>query len=268
MTINVKRSIIAIIICLFLCNCSNVTNSSPTNNLIQEHGQVVVIKADDLRFDSENIISDKWLRFFNYIERKNLKASIGVIGKSLSIGNNSYFSYLKYLAKSNNFELWNHGYLHLLNGENDKGEKYHEFWNRSFEYQKEHLLFTQNMAKEKLGINFHGFGAPGNNIDSNTVKAIEEIPEIKVWFYGNKNSSKLVLDLGAIIEVPTGVPNYEAFVNHARIDNDVLTLQVHPNQWSQKEFDEFKRIIDYLVEKDVTFMNGYEYYQLLQKERN
>lgn len=253
------------ICCLVFLSCSDLAKSTDVNFSRIDNKQIVIIKADDLRFDNQNVVSDKWHRFFNYIENKNLKADIGVIGNSLAIGNNYYISYLKYLAKSENFELWNHGYLHLLNGKNDDGDKYHEFWNTSYQYQKEHLLLTQNMAKEKLEITFHGFGAPGNNIDSNTIKAIEDVPELKVWYFGNKSSEKFVLSVGAKIEDPTGKPNYEKFISDQRVNDDVLTLQIHPNQWSEKDFEEFQRIIDFLIDKEVTFLNGFEYYQLVDK---
>ena len=58
----------------------------------------------------------------------------------------------------------------MSNGVNEDGEIYHEFWNSPYEYQKEHLLKTQTLFKEKLNITSHTFGAPGNAIDSNTVK--------------------------------------------------------------------------------------------------
>ena len=92
------------------------------------------------------------------------------------------------------FEIWNHGYNHKLNGINENGETYHEFWNTTSDYQKEHLEKTQELALEKLGITLRAFGAPGNNHDSITLDVMNENDDIKVWFYGNPESNKIVLE--------------------------------------------------------------------------
>ncbi len=229
--------------------------------------QFIILKADDLADDGANVISPRWRAFIDYIEERNIKASIGVIGYSLESQNDEYLSLIKDLGHNGNIEFWNHGYSHLLNGVNEDGEIYHEFWNTPYEYQKEHLLKTQNLAREMLNITFNAFGAPGNAIDSNTVKAIEEIDEIEVWLFGDSCSTKFVLERGEIgPEYPPWKPDYQQFLNDYDSERDYLVVQMHPNSWDSEQFDQFKQIIEFLIQEDVTFITPYGYYRLLNRE--
>ena len=229
---------------------------------IQVFKQLIMLKADDVVFDTVNIISSRWRLFIDYIESKNIKASLGIIGNSLEKGNDSYYSYLKFLSESGRFELWNHGYTHILNGVDKNGMKYEEFLKTPIEYQKEHLLKTQSLALEKLNIVLHTFGAPGNAIDTTTTKAIDAFGEIKVWYFGLSNSDKLVLNRSVEIEYPTGNPDFTKFQLYYNPSKSYIVLQIHPNNWDDKKFSEFKKAIDFLIQKGVTFINPYEYYQL------
>jgi len=225
--------------------------------------QLIFLKADDFIFDASNIISPRWISFVNFIKSRRIKASLGLIGNSLEKGNAAYFLYLKMLDDSGYFEIWNHGYNHILNGMNQNGEKFHEFWNTSYDYQKTHLLKTQYLAKEKIGITLHTFGAPGNAWDNNTLKAIEDIDEIKVWYFGPESYSKLSLKRLAEIEFPTTHPDFQKFKDNYNAQEDYLALQVHPRAWDENEFSEFKKIVNFLIQNDVTFITPYEYYQLI-----
>lgn len=231
--------------------------------------QFVILKADDLVDDGANVISARWRAFIDYIEEKNIKASIGVIGNTLEEENDEYLSLIKDLSHNGNIEFWNHGYNHLLNGVNEDGEIYHEFWNSPYEYQKEHLLKTQTLARDKLDMTFHAFGAPGNAIDNNTVKAIEEIDEIEVWLFGDSCSTKFVLERGEIgPEYPPWEPDYQQFLNDYDSERDYLVVQMHPNSWDSEQFDQFKQIIEFLIQEDVTFITPFEYYQLLNRKNS
>ncbi len=223
--------------------------------------QIVILKADDLYS-----ISDRMKKFAGYIRSKKIKASLGLIGNSLEKVDLLYFSFVEDLYLSGFFEIWNHGYSHLLNGKNRNGETFHEFWHSSFAYQKEHLLKTQSLAKERLNIVLHTFGAPGNKIDGNTVKVIDNTDDIKVWLFGLDESSKMVLPRFADIEIPVHNPNYKNFLNNYNPDKELLVFQLHPNSWDSSRINEFKRIIGYLIKLKVTFLNPYEYYLLRQGE--
>jgi Uncharacterized protein conserved in bacteria (DUF2334) len=224
--------------------------------------QLIFLKADDLRYDSLNLVSTSWKLFIDYIESEKIKASLGLIGNSLENGNETFYSYLKVIASSGFFEIWNHGYDHLLNGINENGVGFDEFFNTSFEYQKDHILKTQLLAKEKLNITIHTFGAPGNYKDSSTLKAVEGIDDIKVWYFGFETYSKLNLERVANIEFPYFNPNFQKFLENYDTKPCWLALQIHPATWDENRFSEFRKIINFLEQEDVTFMNPFEYYQL------
>lgn len=227
--------------------------------------QFVILKADDLIYDRELIIPENWKKFINFIESSQIKASIGIIGNSLESGNAAYFSAIKELNYKGLFEFWNHGYDHLLNGINEKGEKYHEFKGSPLEYQKKQLNKTQALANEKLGIKLRAFGAPGNAIDFNTITALEADTIIKVWFYGNTVSSKLILarHQNCEIEYPVHHPDMQKFATSYDESASLLVLQIHPNNWDNYRFDQFKNILQHLQEQEATFINPFEFYKLV-----
>ncbi|CAN5474284.1 hypothetical protein BH23BAC1_BH23BAC1_20830 [soil metagenome] len=226
--------------------------------------QFVILKADDLVFDHEQIIPENWKKFIDLIEKSAVKASIGIIGNSLESGNSAYFSAIKDLHYKGIFEFWNHGYDHMLNGINDKGEKYHEFKGSSLDYQKRQIHKTQTLAKEKLGIKLRAFGAPGNAIDFNTITALEADTTIRVWFYGDPASTKFILarHSNCEIEFPVHHASMEKFTTSYDKAASLLVLQLHPNSWDTYRFEQFKNILQYLQEQEVTFVNPFEFYKL------
>ncbi len=224
--------------------------------------QIGFFKADDMEFIPDYIISPQWETFLDYMEERQIKVSIGLVCNSLEMGNQEYFSRLKELHNSGYFELFNHGYDHVLNEINENGEIYSEFYNTSFEEQKEHLLKGQNLAKEKLNITLHTFGAPGNATDDNTSKAIKEVADLRVWLYGKTESSKLVLINPGIIESPIFNPDFGKFLWHYHPDVDYYVFQLHPNKWTDEQSNIFIRILDFLVQREMSFLTPYEYYKL------
>ena len=234
------------------------------STIIRIYSQLVFLKADDLDYDRVNIISPRWQRFIGIIKKKKIKANMGLIGTSLEKGNSDYIAAVKQLAKNGRFEIWNHGYDHVLQQVSDAGEVYSEFQNSAFAYQKDHLLRTQRLAKSKLGMVIHTFGAPGNRIDVNTKTALDDIADIKVWYYGLPDPPRLVLKRMGELEFPAGNPDFEQFIARYQPENDYIVLQLHPNMWNDEQFAEFEKTIDFLIKQQVTFINPYEYYQLKQ----
>ena len=227
--------------------------------------QLIILKADDLIYSSGYTIPLGFQRFIHYVEQKKIMASIGIIGNSLEIDNDDYFTILRDIINDGSIEIWNHGFDHKLNGVNQNGETYHEFWNTSYEHQKEHLEKTQDLAREKLGISLRAFGAPGNNHDSVTLDVINGNDEIKIWFYGNPESNKLILERHYNIEFPTSFPDYEEFVDNYPNDEEYLALQIHPNVWDDERFEQFNLIVDYLIQQRVAFVTPYQFYRLAQR---
>ena len=186
-----------------------------------------------------------------------------MVVSSLNTEDERYAALLKYLLRTGMVEFWNHGYDHLLGAKDNSGKLYDEYRNSSLEFQIEQLKKSQALAKEKLGISFSAFGAPGNAIDSTTIKVLSEMDEIKIWFYGLEGSDKLVLDRTSDMEYPAGKPDYNSFIENYDSTKEYFVFQIHPNQWDELQFDSFKKIVAYLKEKGSEFILPIEYYNFL-----
>lgn len=234
---------------------------------IYVYRQFVMLKADDLTFQN-NLVSNKWEMFIDYIIDNELSCGIGIIGASLEKGNLNYHNYIKALIKSNYFEIWNHGYEHIVGGRYLNGDYFSEFKNTSYEFQKSALDKTQNLCKEYLNFTPIAFGAPGNAYDDITSKVISENSELKIWFYGMANSNKMVIQRDSEVEFPVGNPIYYNFINNYKFEVDLLALQIHPNMWDKNKFEEFRKIIEFLKSQNVTFVTPSEYYFLVSSQNS
>jgi len=212
----------------------------------------IVLKLDDLKYVEGGPVSKQWDNFANLILEKKVPASIGIIGNSLEVGNGDYFDWIREREKSGLFEFWNHGYDHSRIKHD--GMEIYEFDNSSLQDQVSTLKKTQDLAREKLGIEVVTFGAPYNHIDQNTVTALEEFPEIGIWLYGRAGTetSKTILfrtpTVG--IEYPVHKPVFYHFWNnfYFRSEEPIIVIQGHPNSWSESRFREFEMIVEYLKE--------------------
>lgn len=226
--------------------------------------QFIILKADDFIYYDKGIIPTRWKTFINYTESKHIKASIGIIGNSLEMGDERYFSLIKAINSRGNFEFWNHGYDHQTEGINENGESYAEFRNTPYEYQKEHLLKTQDLAREKLNITFQTFAVPGNAFDNTTARVLEDVKDIKIWFFGDSNSSKLVLKRDYNLESYSQVPDNQQFFKRYKPNIQYIILQLHPDTWDEQQFEQFKQAIDFLIKQNVTFVTPSEYRSLTE----
>jgi len=98
----------------------------------------VIIKVDDLRYDSENVVPERWDHFFTYMEEQQVPAAIGLICESLEKGGPAYDEWIIQKQETGLFEFWNHGYDHSKAGEADQPDW--EFRNRTIEVQQKHLV--------------------------------------------------------------------------------------------------------------------------------
>jgi len=211
----------------------------------------IVFKLDDLKYVEGGPVSEPWDAFASLIMEKKIPASIGIIGNSLELGNEEYFNWIRERNESGYFEFWNHGYEHSRIIRND--QEIYEFSRSSLQDQVSTLRKTQDLAREKLGFEFVTFGAPFNRIDQNTVSALEEFPEIRIWLYGRaeaKTTKVLSRTPTLGIEYPVHKPVFYHFWNnyYFRSSEPVITIQGHPNSWSEHRLREFERIVDYLQE--------------------
>ncbi len=227
---------------------------------IRIYKQIIILKADDFYISGSSVVTPNWLRFIQFITQKKIKAGLGIKCNSLHNKNPQYYDFVKKLEGSHRFELWNHGYEHLIGAKDSEGRVYYEFKNTSFEYQMIHLLQAQKMAKDKLGLTLHTFGAPGNAIDENTRLALERVPDIKVWFFGMDIPGKMNLVRRGEIEFPTHFPDFSQFMQNYDPTRPVQVYQIHPDSWDENRFQEFSQIIDFLISEKSSFLNPYEYY--------
>ena len=211
----------------------------------------IVLKLDDLVYVEGGPVPERWDDFATLIMEKKVPASIGIIGNSLEVGKEDYFEWIRERNESGYFEFWNHGFDHSRIMQADL--EIYEFSNSSLSDQVRTLRKTQDLAREKLGIEFVTFGAPYNRIDQNTVTALEEFPEIGIWLYGRtgaKTTKVLPRTPTVGIEYPVHQPVFYHFWNnfYFRSAEPVITIQGHPNSWSESRLREFEMIVDYLKE--------------------
>ena len=219
----------------------------------QTSAQVIILKLDDVVGPP----SPAWQRITEFLRTSRIKASYGIIGYSLEEDRPEYFDWIKDLHRSGQIEFWNHGYRNRQ-GSDKSGE-----FEGSYEEQKNSLERTQKLAREKLGIELKAFGPHWSGTNEGTVRALEEIPEITMWFYGPKEStSKFVFPRFLTLENPTHHPDFEKFKSAYEgvgTGEKCLALQGHPNSWNPERWDSFVKIIDFLKSKGCVFMTPSEY---------
>jgi hypothetical protein len=197
----------------------------------------------------------------DFIEKNRLKASSGVICGSLEGENPAYFEWLKEHRKKGAMEFWHHGYL-MRTAE----EKTGEFDQGTWEEHKALLDRGEQLAREKLGFEFAAFGPHWSSTTDATDRALEAVPEIKIWLHGpNKPKYFTRLSLPRVmgLEDPIFVPDFQKFqgtYNERAAAQDVLVLQGHPDQWkSDEKWEGFFKIVEFLKSKGCVFMTPSEY---------
>jgi peptidoglycan/xylan/chitin deacetylase (PgdA/CDA1 family) len=236
---------------------------------------VVILKLDDLK-QQDGKVHHLWTRTMDYLANRNIKAGVGVICKTLEEATPEYIDWICKRHDSGLVEFWFHAWDHGV-WKTESGKQLSEFDGRPVEEQAKRLADSQRLAKEKLGFAFKTFGPPGGghgpHQDAATAQVMSEDPDIKVWLYpspidamGRKlaEEGKLtILDrVWAVdLEYQVGQPNFKRFVaGYARNpDREYFVLQGHPMHWDSTRFEEFKKIIDFLVEQNAVFMTPSEY---------
>lgn len=241
--------------------CATVTKAEASDS--SQKPPVVILKLDDLRKPDT-----KFRRILDFLESRNIKATAGIICNSLEGDNEAYFSWIKEKHSSGMVEFWLHGYNHKKWQDAD-GKDLMEFKRVPYEDQKETITKCQDLARAKLGFPFRTFGAPFNATDEETLKVLNEDPDIKVFLYGNPaNASKapglMIQDRTAMnIENPIFVPNTDRLKHDFETlapTREYFVIQGHPEQWDEERIAEFVRMIDYLCSQGVIFTTPYEYF--------
>jgi len=217
----------------------------------------IVIKLDDFGA-ARNGVHPRWLKVAEFAKARNIKVTFGIIGTRITEDAPEFVKWTKDQHDAGRIEFWHHGWDHAERTAD--GKRIMEFSGESFEHQKQHMTDLNKLAKEKLGFAFVSFGAPFNATDANTVKVLAEDPDIKVWMYGDPENpaGKKVLErsYAVSIENPTMIPNYGAFLEgyaHSR-GAEYFVLQGHPTGWNDERWDQFVKIVDFLVEQKAEFV--------------
>ncbi len=226
----------------------------PKAVITEGHRPVILLKLDDVVR-----ISDKWNKCVDFLKEENVKASLGIIGYAMESGNQKLFEWIKKQNGTGLFEFWNHGYM------NRSGkDKYGEFESDDVEKQREALQKTQDLVKEKTGIQLVAFGPHWSGTTAATVEALNQVPEIKIVFYytDGAKGDRFVYKRFTNMEYPTFKPNFrhvKKSFEGGGYKRPYLCLQGHPEAWNDEGFEDFKQIVKYYKAHGCEFMTASEY---------
>lgn len=209
--------------------------------------RVVVIKADDFREKNR-----AWTDFLEASRAADVKVSFGAIAESIH-ENSPDQAWMREQEKRGDVEFWNHGWDHKQ--WTTDGQTLSEFQGSGFEHQRDHLARSQAVLRSVLGRKCTALGTPFNGIDNDTAAAINNTPELRLFFsYPDvlaKRLTGITLHLTVLPIIGesdgTGKPNAEklAATLEARPRGPVA-LQFHPPYFDAVHLDEYKKILVYL----------------------
>ena len=237
---------------------------------------VFILKLDDVQVRSRRAaVPPRWKRVVEYLDQQQVKSACGIICNSLALDNQAYLDWLRQVHAKGLVEFWFHGWDHAVHEED--GTKYNEFNHRPYDDQRQRFERSERLAVDQLGFPLATFGPGGGvgngSFDANTVKAMADVPEMKVWLYPqpfddagrqlHAQGKVTVLDrVWAVnLESKVGVPDCAKLAaglakNPGRA---YFVLQGHPNMWDDTRWAEFVKIIEYLKGRQAVFMTPSEY---------
>ncbi len=222
----------------------------------------VVLKLDDLK-ERQGTVHPRWRRVVDFAHERGIKVDLGVVCDSLEGDKPAYFQWIKDQRATGRVGFWFHGWDHAEWRED--GKRVFEFAGSTYAHQKKHFEDSQRLAREKLGFPFVAFGAPYNATDDTTIRVLGEDDDIRVWMYGpaGADAGKIVLGraYSVNIEQPTFVANHAEFIEgyaHNR-GAGYFVLQGHPMQWNDERYDNFVRIVDFLIAQGADFVFAEEF---------
>ena len=233
-----------------------------------ETRRIAIIKADDVTG-----VHPKWERFFKLSEEHGVPVSAGVIANSFEKQDGEYDDWLKAWEATGKVEFWNHGWDHRRWDE--KGQTKSEFGGSGYEHQRSHIAKVQDAGKAALGKPFTVFGSPFNAMDSDTAKALNEFPDLKMVFCHpgveptKELKGKILLPMFLRGEHDgTGKPNFAKFkedYEKKKTDPSLsfAAVQFHPGMFSEEGFTDYVAIIQFLKAEGWTFMLPGEYAKTL-----
>jgi len=236
--------------------------------------QFIILKADDFLLTAAfpNPNRTNWQYYMDFVTYdRHIKNSAGIVTQHLEpsfyfgFRHAEYIAYIQELRETKRVEFWLHGYDH--GGDGTTGG---EFFNSPLEIQRQHMALSQELLQTHVGFEATCFGAPFNLTDENTITVMDEHPELKAWLFGELGA-QYAMSLprrDGEVEMAGAIPSFDYFLHGNgqpqysgyNPDAALVVLQCHPGYDSFRAgFSEFVRIIDYLQERDVTFIQPTEY---------
>ncbi len=219
---------------------------------------VVMLKLDDL-----GKVTPRWKKAAEFIAAEGLKANFGIINSPLETEDPVLNAWVKEQHASGVIEFWNHGYDAKYPHDKDhKGE----FEGSGYDFQLKSLQRAQELSKLRFGFEYVAFGPHWSGTDSDTDKALEQVPGIKaVFFYGPKKgstSSKILIERRMELEKPIFHPNpaeVQARFEAVGRKFDYIALQGHADQWDDARFADFQTAVRYLKAQGCRFVTVSEW---------
>lgn len=233
----------------------------------------VMLKIDDVGNHNGNV-HPRFAKLADYLASKKLKSGFGVIVKSIeNTPNANYVAWLKKNAVENGgyIEFWDHGWDHAMffnckeDDECDRSTKFHGEHATCLKHQQKHLALALDTFKKWTGLEMHTLGTAGNAGNADTLKALRERPEMKVWLFGQgKADDVMILGRWLNLEHAVGKVSYDAFVRsyQNQRQKEYVVLQGHAAMWSDQMFEDVKKIVELLENDGWIFVTPYEFYQI------
>ena len=228
--------------------------SSLTLSVSAADSKVVIWKIDDVRAGEKSRLSPGFKRIADWSEQQKIPVTMGVICNSLSNPNAEDVAWIKKHALENGglIEFWLHGLDHQATTAAD-GQKSYEFKGTPLNTQVEHLKAACALFTKTTGLTFHTFGAPYNQVDEQTATALDQTPELSIWFYGpGSDKRRQILKRTLNLEIATGKISADTFLNSYQTSKrqktltSPLVLQGHGAQWDENSYRDFLKIVDFL----------------------
>lgn len=232
---------------------------------------VVILKIDDLKnYKIAKLAQQEaaWDRFVSYIQSKGIKANLGAIGSNFESSNATAIAFYKDLKNdilsSGVVELFNHSMCYCP-----------EAFDSSSNYEQQYSVLdeAQSVIRKSMGITMVGFGSGGNKRTVDTLRVMNNHPDMKIWFFGRDEISGVKLDSSKVLNLSRAFPyadidNIESVsVFLSNFENvktrPFMVYQGHAGKWNETKFNMFKKAMDALLNKypKLKFMTISEYYK-------
>ena len=240
---------LAILIIFTLASCSSQGVSPDTT------APEVIFKFDDYgpRMTAAELAANEILFSAGAVP------SLGIITSALDDDPQVIEAFLDVVDRGG--ELWFHGHTH------EYRLPHAEFSGSPPGAMHESIAKGRRVFREKLGMDFVSFGAPGNENDESTAKALANFPEVRNWFHGLPNDENINVIPGVLVledddghVLPLSDFKYDfedrdSWNDWFRIRSDVwsepysgeaIVLQGHPYNWNDEDLVRLADIVDYL----------------------